>query len=178
MQTEPWAFPEVDMISSHKALFSTFYQLHTPVRDNYPFAKYFSLMYQRFPKAARFARWLYHGDNLAFYRDFHNNNPQLLKLDIASLEKKLEADCLEIFLNTLKNCSHPAADQVRELLRFEADCKKIRAAQNGAILLETYGFSYKNFTEKSHPDQFSQGTTQFLLKKDQNKFSASVVRIG
>lgn len=166
---------ERDMMRDHKPVFSTYYNLHTPLRDNHPRAKYLSLMYQKFQKTARYARALYQGDYLKFSRDFHHNNAELLSKGVVELEKVLEENPLSLFLNTLKDFDSREADIVRELLRFERDYKKIRRDPQDGEYQGEYAFNYFDYLTGHPIDRFSDATSKILIKKENKKVSMSLV---
>lgn len=165
---------ESDMIRDNKPLFTSFYHFHSPVRDNYPFAKYLSLLYQRFPRTARFVRQLYQGDNLKFCEDFHNNNPELLSMKLSDLEVALFRDPLKIMLNTIRDINVPAAAQVRELLRYERDLARMKFAPVGTQELNTYGFRYYEYKMGCNAHQLTDGTSRILLRKEKEKVSVQL----
>lgn len=167
---------EYEMIEKNKPLYTSLYHLHTPLRDSYPYVKFLSLLYQKFPKYARYIRPYYNGDYLKLYRDMVKNNPEWLGPDVASLEEQLHSDPLKIMLNTLRDIDGPGIEKVRDLLRFENDLKRFKRGQDGDVQIKQYAFDYQDVVKQLPVEQFSDGVSRMIFRKDKGK--VSVVRIA
>lgn len=159
------SWEEVEMIRRHKSVFASYYHLPGTLSEKYPFGRYLSLLYQKFPKTARYVRQLYKGDNLRFCEDFQRNNSELLALETSELEKQLNADPLTAMLNTIRDLEDPRAKQVRALLHFEWDMQCIAKTQGDVTWDRTYDFRYMEYLRKVPTNGLTDGTSQFLLVK-------------
>jgi hypothetical protein len=166
---------ENQMIREHKPLFSITYHLHTPVRDRYTYAKYLAMLYQIFPRTARYVRYFYHGDYLRFYRDFYENNLELMQEGIPAVEKAMNTDPLQLMLNTIQNIEDPAISYARELLRYEMDLLNIQRAEEGTVVRKRYGFRYYEYKLGCTIDQFTEGASEFLMVNRQGKVSIKLI---
>ena len=160
---------EIDLLAQHKALYTTFYQMHNKVRDEYVYAKYISLLYQRFPKTARYVRYLYNGNYLAFYKDFEANNMDVIQQGIQTLNEQIKKDPLTLMLKTIQHISDPMAAKVRDLLSYEAELRRVSGAPNGTVSIQKYKFKYKDLLEKKTLDQFADGQSIIIIQKENDQ---------
>lgn len=168
---------EQEMILANKAIFPFFYHLDTPLRRNYQYVHFLSYMYELFPKSMRYVRQLYQGDNLRFYRDFYENNQDVFRHDTQYIWETVKHRPMEILDNMLKNFTQPYIPQLRELLRFVHDSKRITDSQEDIVIHSTYHFNYLNF-RLDHPiESYLPGTTELRMEKTNGKTNISILNI-
>ncbi len=166
---------EEELIKQHKELFPFFYNLNTPLRDQYWYLKKWARMCRMASKATPFVRQMYKDDVLSFYRDFVRNNADFLEKKPGQAKRRLGP--MEQLINTVSDAVHPKADQLRALLEFMKDADEIRSSQTDAKLQKTYDFCYLDFMRKLPLDSYSQGKSELLIVKTNGKTSVKVINM-
>ncbi|MBQ9762393.1 MAG: radical SAM protein [Oscillospiraceae bacterium] len=168
---------EEDMILANKAIFPFFYHLDTPLRRNYQYLHFLCYMYELFPNSMKYVRRLYNGDNLRFYQDFYESNPEVFEKDTQHVWESVKHHPMEIFDNILSKFDQPYIPQLKELLRFVHDAKRINDANEDLTIQESYGFNYLDFRLRRPIESYAQGRTELLMQKIGGKTDMKLLRI-
>lgn len=168
---------EIQMIKENKAIFPFFYNLDTPIRNNYQYLSALNYLYCLFPRSIKYVRKLYHGDNLKFYRDFCENN-SLDLADTVALAEKMAADPLSVIYKTIQNLSAPNLPQAKALLKYDADVQRISKSKTDIEFIETYDFNYYDYRLKLPIEQYTQGKTTLRMQKKNGVFDIKLLKIS
>lgn len=168
---------ELQTIKQNKAMFPFFYNLKTPVRNEYQYLYFLANLYQQFPISIRYLRKLYMGDNLQFYKDFYYNNLSFFEKDMVYATEGISEHALEMLYNTMKDFNFPYIRQIKALLKYEYNIRQVFWAKEDVSLQETYDFSYIDFKLKLPIEKYSDGKTEILLQKIDGKTSMKVLHI-
>lgn len=169
---------ELPMFRDNKALFPFFYNLDTPLRKKYQYVFFLAHMYQEFPNSMKHLRKLYHGDNLKFYLDFYESNLSCFGKDIASIKRTCAEEPLAMLDNLMKHLDAPCPEQLRALLKYDFNLKKVLKSKEDITVQDTYDFSYVDFKLKLPIEQYSSGQTEILLQKINGKAGMKILRIS
>ena len=156
---------EFRMIEENKALFPFLYHLNTPVRDKYHFLFLLVHLYQGFPLFIRHLRKLYGGDNLKFYEDFYNCNRFCFEKDFDYAVKTVGEQSVQMLCNMLDQFDAPYIAQLKELLRFERNFRRVFRSPEDCSIRDTYGFSYIDYKLNLPIEAYSEGKTEILLQR-------------
>ncbi len=168
---------ELQMIKENKSIFPFFYHLNTPVRDKYQYLELLIYIYQEYPISAKHLRSLYNGDNLKFYRDFYESNIEIFKKDATQIEHAIYNSSLEMLYNTMTSFDAPFIKQLKALMKFEKDTRRISKSHEDISFQETYDFSYIDFQLKLPIEKYSDGKTELLLQKNDGAMKMKVLHI-
>lgn len=166
----------LELFRQHKALFPFLYHLHTPVRDRYQYLYFLVRLYTFFPKTGRYLRGLYHGDNLRLYRDFHDNNREILDQEYDLVARSIQDEDLTMIANTLRNFDPQISKRMLSLMRFDMDLWRIRHAKQDREICRVYDFNYADFVAKRPVAQYGPGRTEIRLSKRGGKQELQVLR--
>lgn len=169
---------ETQMFRDHKAIFPFYYHLPTPLRDEFQYLAYFTYLYEQYPTFMHQLRKHYHGDNLKFFRDFYYNNLPYFERDLDYLLEGIRSHVLEMMDNAMKDLDVPYLPQLKALLKYERDTRRVRKSKVDITLRDTYDFSYYDLKLRLPIDQYSQGQTEILLQKTNGKTSIKILRIS
>ena len=168
---------EMEIIQANKDLFPFFYHLNTPLRNSYLFLTCLTAAYEALPKEAKIIRSLYNGDDLAFYRDFVRNNPDCFDQYLNHAMDCVKKKPMVMLYNTIRELDHPCITQIRSLLEFRKDCRKVKASKEDIRLQKTYNFSYLDYHRGCPLDQYTSAQTELVMIKRDGKFSISLISI-
>lgn len=168
---------EREMILANKAMFPFFYHLNTPVRNAYQYVTFLVRLYEHFPKYIRHLRKLYKGDNLRFYRDYYETNRECFDRGIRYATDVLLNRPMEMVDAMMTRVDVPSAHVIRELMRFESDRCRVGRAKEDMSLRETYDFCYLDVHMNLPPEQFSDGKTELLMRKNAGKLEVKVLNL-
>ena len=168
---------EFQVIKHNKALFPFFYHLDTPVRKEFQFLEYFIYIYRQCHAASKHLRSLYRGDNLKFYRDFYNSNKAIFQKDISQIQDFIREDPLAMMHNMVEHIKSPYTNRLKALLKFDSNMQKISKSKEDISIKETYDFSYIDFKLKLPIEKYSEGKTEILLYKKNDKTDMKVINI-
>ena len=160
---------EHDMLLQNKILFSDYYHLHTPVRDNYHYLYLLSQVYQNVPHLGRYIRRLYQGDNLKFYHDFVEQNQLLLDEKLNAIQTHIGDYAAQMMGNVLNKFDLPYIPLLKEALRFDADRIKVFRSKENISMTETYNFCYLDYQRKRPIEQYTQGATTIYIQNIDGK---------
>lgn len=165
---------EAHMIESNKSIFSFFYHLDTPVRNNYPCLHYLTRMYEAAPDILSHIRKNYQGNNLQFYRDFYEANRDLF-VDFSIANKVIAKDPLELIANLLKYINFPNFAPVHGLIAFKKDILKLLNSAKDMSIQKSYAFCYEDYRKKLPLTDYSAGVTSFFMKKENQRLSIRIL---
>lgn len=168
---------EKQVIAQNKEIFPYFYHLRTSVRDNFQYVIFFVYVYRQFPHAAHYLRKLYNGDNLRFYRDFHELNEACFAEDMAYATESVVERPLEMMENILVRINEAYVPQLRALLRYDFDQRRISKSEEDIAIKETYDFSIMDLKRKRPIEAFSKAKTTILMEKKQGITHVKVLDI-
>lgn len=164
---------EVEMFRSNKAIFSTFYNLETDLREKYQNLFYFNQIYQRYRTAMQFMRKYFNGDNLAMYAAFSDHITALLG------SGKISSDSiLNCIFDAVDNMNIPFAKQLKAMFAFERDVSRVKKSKTECFEKKVYDFSYLDYLERIPIDQFSEYRTEFLIQKKDRYFTVEMLDIS
>lgn len=168
---------ELDIIKQNKAIFPFYYHLNTPVRNEYQYIHYLLELYLKFPRAIKRLRKLYHGDNLKLYRDFIQSNLSCFEGNMDELSEHIQQRPLEMVLNTADCLDVPYLRQLKACLKYAYHIQMVNDSEDDITITETYDFNYVDINMKRPIEQFSNGKTTMLLKKEAGIVSVNVLNI-
>lgn len=155
---------EQDMILDNKALFSSLYHLHTPLRDHYPFIMLFTFLYQRYRKCMSLLRQLYRGNNLQFYLDF-SSYWVYFSSDFYTLFHMAKAHFPNVFISVLNNFNEPYLLFLQDIMQFEYDSHTVFYSNENKCITHTYRFNYYEYKLNIPIADYTPGSTTILLKR-------------
>lgn len=168
---------EYEIIKNHKELFPFFYHLDTPLRRDYQYLEFLMSVYKRYPYSIKYLRSLYKGDNLKFYRDFYDNNTELFKKAMPEIERTIYSDSFEAMCNTMANFDFPYIEQLKALMKFDADVQKVKKSKEDTTMQVIYDFSYIDFQLKRPIEEYSKGQSEILIQKKNGKMFIKALQI-
>ena len=166
---------ELEMIKNNKEIFPFFYHLHTPVRDEYQYLILFTHWYEQFPGGIRYLRKLYNGDNLRFYKDFCQANAAHLKNSTDEAGECVKNNGWEMMVNVLDRHQVPYIRQLKAVLKFSYDIKKMASKKGNCEHTEVYEFSYLDYKRKQPIDRYSDSKTKILIQKVNGKLGLKIL---
>lgn len=169
---------ELDMIAGNRAMFPYFYHLDTPVRNEYQYLLYLVYLYQKFPNAIRYMRELYEGDDLRFYRDFYRNNAHIFEKGTRYVRDVTQERPWEMVFNIINDFHEPFIPQLKGLLRFSYDLETVKDAGDDRVILQTYDFDIRDFTQHRPIREYSAGKTELLIRKVDGKVDLRVLKFA
>lgn len=167
----------IRMIEENKAIFPFYYHLETPLRREFQFLTLFNKMYQRFPRYIRYARRLYNGDNIRFYRDFCRNNADIFNGTMTVIDHAVQFNPVEMICNGIRDFDIPYLPQLRSALQFELDLEEVKDSKKDITLTRTYNFRYPDVMQNKPIEEFAQGQTDILFHKVNGAISIVPVHI-
>lgn len=168
---------EMEMLKNNKEIFSPFYHLNTPVRNNYQHLLYLAHLYELYHRSLRFLRVYYQYDFLRLYRDFYNNNRDILDSDHATVQQKFRESHREMLLNTVQGLDRPIADHFGALLDYEMDWKTVARSRTDMRIQKYYDFNYLEYQMNLPIEQFSDTKTELLIEKKDGTVSVQIISI-
>lgn len=169
---------ELKMLQENKRLFSFYYHLDTPLRNEFQNLFYLQQMYEKFPNTAKMVRKLFGGDDLAFFRAFAAANRNYLAQDSQVIFKEITNDVLDLWYRMIEPLMLPYEKQLKALLRYENNGRLISHSKEDISIEETYDFSYVDFKMKLPIEQYSSAKTRILLEKVNGKKNMKVLNIS
>lgn len=166
----------LELFRQHKELFPFLYHLHTPVRDRYQYLYFLVRLYTFFPKTGRYLRGLYGGDDLRLYRDFYDNNREMMDQGFDAVVRSIQEEPLTLIGNTLKDFDPEVTRRMLGLLQFDMDLWRVWHAAEDISIQRIYDFNYIDFTRKHPVDQYAPGRTEILLRRRDGKPELKVLR--
>lgn len=156
---------ELQMIRENRELFPFLYHLSTPVRDDYQYLRLFLYLYEQFPNSIKQLRRLYGGDELRFYRDVYQCNRELFDRGANAVVEQIKTDPYVLVETVVDRIDRPFAPALKGLLRFVRDIQKLRASREDLTIRDTYEFNFLDFKLRRPIEEYSKGSTEFLLSK-------------
>ena len=169
---------ELDMIKKNKKIFSHFYHLSTPVRDNYQYLRLLIFLYERYRDTFKLICQLYDGDYLKLYMDFYNNNPLVFSLEMSAIMDCVFMKPVELVENTLKDFEKSYIEKILSVMQYERNARKVTKAKTDTEIKEKYNFSMIDLQMKLNITQFSNMKTEILLQNKNGEFKMKVISIG
>lgn len=169
---------ELNLIKSNKKIFSHFYHLTTPVRDNYQYLRFLIMLYEKYRDTFRLICNLYDGDYLRLYKNFYNNNSAIFELEIYDIVSAMHKIPIKIVANTIKDFDKAYTEKILSVMQYEYNARKVSKAKEDTEIREKYNFSMIDLQMKLPITQFSNMKTEILLQKKNGKFEMKVVSIG
>ncbi len=169
---------ELEMIKENKKIFSHFYHLSTPVRNNYQYLRCLILLYERYRDTFRLIGDLYNGDFLRLYKDFYNNNSEIFAKEIEDIISAMFKKPIEIVTNTIKGFNETYTEKILGILQYEHNARKVSKSKEDIEIKEKYSFSMIDLQMKLPVSQLSNMKTEILLQNKSGKFEMKVVSIG
>ena len=169
---------ELKMIKANKKIFSHFYHLSTPVRDNYQYLRLLILLYERHRDTFRLICQLYNGDYLKLYKDFYNNNSDVFAKEISKIISAMHKNPIEIVTNTIKDFDKSFIEKILSVMLYEYNARKVSKADTDTEIRQKYNFSMIDLQMKLPITQLSNMKTEILLRKKNGNFEMKVVSIG
>jgi len=169
---------ELEMIKANKKIFSHFYHLSTPVRNEYQYLRLLILLYERYRDTFRLISGLYNGDYLKLYKDFYNNNSKVFDEEISNIMSAMFKSPLEIIANTIKDIDSSYSEKILAVAQYEYNARKVSKSKEDTEIKEKYNFSMIDLQMKLPITQFSNMKTEILLQKKDGKFGMKVISIG
>ncbi len=170
-------FEEIEMIKNNKELFSHFYHLSTPVRDNYQYLHYLAFLRNNFPNSFRYIHHFYNGDNIRFYHDIINNNQDIFKKDISYVAREFAQNSLQILKNALKDLELPLRERICALLEYDFDLQSVSKSKVDTQIQKKYAFNYIEYQLKLPIDQYSDSCSELLIESKNGRVSTHIVSI-
>ena len=168
---------ELPWFREHKSLFTYFYNLNTPVRDQYQYLYFLGHLYQRFPNSIKHLRRQYKGNNLQFFKDFYESNRCYFDGDISELKAIAFDDPMQMINNMMDKSDLPFAQQLKGLMKYDWNIRKVSKSGKDISIQDTYEFSYLEFVKKIPVEQYSNCRTELLIQKVNGKVGVKVLRL-
>ncbi len=168
---------ELDMLADNKALFTFFYHLDTPLRNEFQYIGFMYRLLRVFPKSFKYIRQLYKKDDIRMYRDFVANNDFLCIGDGNDLIKYIKINAPEIIANTIKSFTEPWIPKLIARLKFEHNLWKLTNTKEDLEILETYDFSFIEFQLKIPVEQYSDARSTVLISRIAGKTQIKLLSI-
>lgn len=168
---------EFELIKSTKRIFPHYYHLSTPVRNNYQYIIYLAYLYRKFPNSVKHIRKYYGGDNLKLYADFCNNNADVFSSDIDSILNSVMENQVEILSNTIKNIDKTAFARISALFQYDFDLQTVVNSHEDISVQKIYSFDYVGYRMNLEVEQYSDCSTELLIRKKDGKTEVKVIAI-
>ena len=156
---------ETDMIRSHKALFPFHYHLNTPLRNEFQNLNYLKLLYELFPRTARYVRRLYKGDNIRFFKDFINHNQDVFEQSAEDAFYSIVKYPVKIFANTLKDMDNPRIPQILSLIQYERNWQKVLKTQENIFRQDVYEFDLADLKAGLPIEEYKTCKSYIIIQK-------------
>ena len=169
---------ELEMFRQNKEMFPFYYNLPTPVREEFQYLFFLGHSYRRFPNFARYLRQVFPGDSLQFARVFIQSNREIFQKGMDLAERMAFDDPLPMFRNYLRAAGVSYEKQLLGLLQWEQDLNAVRRSKQDMMVERVYDFSYVEFKLKLPIEQYSASKTRILLEKKDGKVDMKVLKIS
>lgn len=168
---------EKDMILNNKAIFPFYFNLNTPVRNNYQYLIYFATLYREYSKSLYFIRRLYKNNMLELYNDFYKNNKELFDYSATEISRKFVGNKVEILLKTIKNFDNEIIEHFKALLQFELDLQYVINSKEDIMIQKEYNFSYLEYIKKIPIEKFTNTTSKLVIEKAGKKVAVKILSL-
>lgn len=168
---------ELELIKNNRAIFPFYFDLVTPVRQNYQYLHFFVEVNGRCFRAGRQLRKLYANNFLQYYRDFYEANKEILEGDITEAGKWFDEHPLEALLNVTALRNDPFRKPLEGLLTYSYRLNEVYEARTDIVIEDTFDFNYADL-KLGHPIQeFSPGRTKIRIEKINGKTGIEILEI-
>lgn len=156
---------EMEMFQQNKLLFSFYYDLDTPVRQNYQYLTYLLYLYSDNRDILKYIRSLYNGDDLAFYGDFYAANRNYLT-DITHMDETMLHDQLQLISNLIDVIAPENARQLKAWAELTHDLRHASESEGDMHLQKDYDLHFLEYCKKVPFEKLSKVTSTIEIKKE------------
>ena len=156
---------ELEHIKKHKSLFTVYYNLDTPVRQDYEFIHYLNKLYMNNRPIMRNLRRCYRDDMVSFYNDFVNSNKDLLS-NLSTASAAIKSNSIEIIKNMVGIMDNVYAEKAKHIIEYYSDITALKTQPSGSICQKWYAFNYLDYLEGTALELSDNTKSELLLTKD------------
>lgn len=156
---------ELEMFRQNKLLFSFYYDMETPVRQDYQYLSYLLYLYSDNRDILKYIRNLYNGDDLAFYRDFYAGNHHYLT-DISHMEETMRNNQVQMISNLIDVLAPANAAQLKAWVELTHDLRQVSESECDTQMQKCYNIHFLEYCKKVPFENLSKIRSTIVIKKE------------